>query len=62
MGKIKSKKGTEGTVYILDEKTLSIKDFVYDGSGPGRVIHSSVIFGLFLAIVSYFLAEYFTFY
>ena len=38
MGSIKnSKHKVAGTVYVVDEKTLRVEDFVYDGTGPESV-------------------------
>ena len=40
VGSIKnSKHEVAGTLYVVDEKTLRIKDFFYDGTAPESVAH-----------------------
>jgi hypothetical protein len=30
--------GIRGTVYVVDETTLFVQGFAYDGTGPGKII------------------------
>lgn len=33
--------GLSGDVYAVDSRTLFLKNFNYDGQGPGKVLHRS---------------------
>ena len=35
----RSRHKVAGTVYVVDQKTLRIKDFFYDGTAPESVAH-----------------------
>lgn len=40
--------GVSGEVYAVNDKTLHIKDFTYDGEGPGKLKTLFIIFHLFV--------------
>lgn len=51
--------GVSGEVYAVDGRTLYIKDFTYDGQGPGKFTHIIFLFYDIIEIHTYKNVEFF---